>query len=79
MDRPRKSIDPRKIYRNYDNNFLTFTILFSCHLISLLITYFNLSNKRGSWNKPGGGAKVAKSINVEVGILQLELSPFVFK
>ena len=30
-------------------------------------------------NKRGGGAKVAKSINVEVGILQLESSPLVFK
>ena len=42
----------------------------------------HLSNKRGGWNKRGGGAKVAKvakSINVEVGILQLESSPFVFK
>ena len=33
--------------------------------------YSHLSNKRGGWNKRGGGAKVAKSINVEVGILQL--------
>ena len=30
-------------------------------------------------SKHGGGAKFAKSINVEVGILQLESSPFVFK
>ena len=35
--------------------------------------YSHLSNKRG------GDAKVRKSINVEVGILQLESSPFVFK
>ena len=35
--------------------------------------YSHLSNKRG------GGAKVVKSINVVVGILQLESSPFVFK
>jgi hypothetical protein len=34
--------------------------------------YSHLSNKRGGWNKRGGGAKVAKSINVEVRILQLE-------
>ena len=27
-----------------------------------------LSNNRGDWNKRGGRAKVAKSINVEVGI-----------
>ena len=25
-------------------------------------------NKRGGWNKCGGGAKFAKSLNVEVGI-----------
>ena len=30
--------------------------------------YPHLSNSRGGWNKRGGGAKVAKSINVEVGI-----------
>ena len=28
----------------------------------------HLSNNRGGWNKRGWGAKVAKSINVEVGI-----------
>jgi hypothetical protein len=31
-------------------------------------TYSHLSNNRGDWNKRGGSAKVAKSINVEVGI-----------
>ena len=41
--------------------------------------YSHLSNKRGGWNKPGGGAKFAKSKNVEVEILQLVFSPFVFK
>ena len=30
--------------------------------------YSHLSNKRGDWNKCGGGAKVTKSLNVEVGI-----------
>ncbi len=30
--------------------------------------YSHLSNKRGGWNKREGGAKVAKSLNVEVGI-----------
>ena len=30
--------------------------------------YSHLFNKRGAWNKGGGGAKVAKSLNVEVGI-----------
>ena len=28
----------------------------------------HLSNNCGGWNKRGGGAKVAKSVNVEVGI-----------
>ena len=28
----------------------------------------HLFNKREGWNKRGGGAKVAKSLNVEVGI-----------
>ena len=27
--------------------------------------YSHLSNKRGGWNKRGGGAKIAKSLNVE--------------
>ena len=31
-------------------------------------TYSHLSNNRGDWNKRRGGAKVAKSIIVEVGI-----------
>ena len=30
--------------------------------------YSHLSNNRGGWNKREGGAKDAKSINVEVGI-----------
>ena len=30
--------------------------------------YSHLSNSRGGWNKRGGGAKVAKSMNMEVGI-----------
>ena len=30
--------------------------------------YSHLSNKRGAWKKRGGGAKVAKSLNVELGI-----------
>ena len=41
--------------------------------------YSHVSNKRRGWNKRRGGAKVAKSINVDVGILQLESSPFIFK
>ena len=35
---------------------------------NLYSTYSYLSNNLGSWNKRGGGPKVAKSINVEVGI-----------
>ena len=30
--------------------------------------YSHLSNKSGGWNKRGGGAKFAKSLNMEVGI-----------
>ena len=37
-------------------------------LIRYFITYSHLSNSHGGWNKRGEGAKVAKSINVEVGI-----------
>ena len=33
-----------------------------------LLHYSHISNKRGGWNKRGGGAKAAKSINMEVGI-----------
>ena len=33
----------------------------------MMNTYSHLSNSRGGWNKRGGGAKVAKSIDVEVG------------
>ena len=32
------------------------------------LTYSHLFNKRGAWNKHGGGAKVAKLLNVELGI-----------
>ena len=32
------------------------------------VTYSHLSNKCGGCNKRGGGAKFAKSLNVEVGI-----------
>ena len=34
---------------------------------ALLLTS-HLFIKRGGWNKRGGGAKVAKSLNVELGI-----------
>ena len=33
--------------------------------LSLNPVYSHLFNKRGAWNKQGGGAKVAKSLNVE--------------
>ena len=32
------------------------------------ILYSHLSNKRGGWNKRGGEAKIAKSLNAEAGI-----------
>ena len=35
--------------------------------------YSHLSNNRGGWNKRGGRAKVAKSINVEGGIFWKKL------
>ena len=34
----------------------------------MICPYSHLSNSRSVWNKHGGGAKDAKSINVEVGI-----------
>ena len=34
----------------------------------LKIMYSHLFNKREGWNKRGGGAKFAKSLNVQVGI-----------
>jgi hypothetical protein len=37
------------------------------YLMKLMIYYSHLSNKRGGWNKHGGGAKFAKSLNVELG------------
>ena len=37
-------------------------------LFSYAGSYSHLSNSQGGWNKRGVGAKVAKSINVEVGI-----------
>ena len=37
--------------------------------------YSHLSNKRGAWNKRGGVAKFAKSLNVDVGI-NVELGIF---
>ena len=34
----------------------------------LFVIYSHLSNKHGNWNKHTGGAKVVKSLNMEVGI-----------
>ena len=43
--------------------------MFPPTLLFGLILYSHLFNKRGAWNKRGGGgAKVAKSLNVELGI-----------
>ena len=33
--------------------------------MTFINVYFHLSNKRGNGNKSGGGAKVAKSLNVD--------------
>ena len=41
--------------------------------------FSHLSNKRGGWNKRRGGAKNAKSKNMEVEVLQLESSSFLFR
>ena len=38
------------------------------HLYFVQKVYSHLFDKRGGWNKRGGGAKVAKSLNMEVGI-----------
>ena len=37
-------------------------------LLSWIRIYSHLSNNRGGWNKRGGEAKIAKSLNVEAGI-----------
>ena len=44
------------------------TVILLSYLSSSLATYSHLSNNREGWNKRGGGAKAAKSINIEVGI-----------
>jgi hypothetical protein len=36
--------------------------------VAIYPPYSHLSNKRGGWNKRGGGAKFAKALNMEVGI-----------
>ena len=42
---------------------------FTAKLFVATFDYSHLSNNRGGWNKREGGAKAAKSINVEVGII----------
>ena len=42
--------------------------LIKSHIYIFFDWYSHHFNKRGGWNKCGGGAKVAKLINVEVGI-----------
>ena len=68
---------PRSSFK-LSRRFIPVSMLFLV-LSKRTIAYSHLSNKGGGWNKRGGGAKVARSIIVEVGILQLESSPFVFK
>ena len=41
--------------------------------LNSLAIYSHLSNKRGGWNKRGRGAKFAKSLNMEGGILWKKL------
>ena len=43
-------------------------LIFRWQVGEALSKYSHLSNNCGGWNKCGGGAKVAKLINVEVGI-----------
>ena len=45
-----------------------FKIIRSGYNIVFCLIYSHLFNKRAGWNKHGGGAQVAKSLNVEVGI-----------
>ena len=48
---------------------LTFKWIGSTHVFRIFYAqYSHLFNKRGAWNKRGGGAKVAKLLNVELGI-----------
>ena len=43
-------------------------LLLTCNSLTSNIYYSHLFNKRGGWKKRGGVAKVAKSLNMEVGI-----------
>ena len=42
--------------------------MFTVDTHSVLGTYSLIFNSQGGWNKLGGGAKISKSINMEVGI-----------
>ena len=48
-------------------------VLTLLELLENIDKYSHLSNNRGGWNKRGGRAKVAKSINVEGGIFWKKL------
>ena len=50
----------RRRYSRNNNNTSQVNPVFS--------TYSHFSNNRGGWNKRGGEAKIAKSLNVEAGI-----------
>ena len=43
-------------------------LLFPDGLLLPILSYSHLFNKRGAWNKRGGGAKFTKLLNVELGI-----------
>ena len=47
--------------------------------VASVFVYSHLSNKRGGWNKRGGGTKNGKSKIVDVEILEVESSAFVSK
>ena len=50
----------------FDNSYSLLTHFLDFPLWENRINYSHLSNNRGGWNKRGGSAKAAKSINVEV-------------
>ena len=50
-----------------------FNLINGMRPVNVCTAYSHLSNKRGGWNKRGGGAKFAKSLNVEGGILWKKL------
>ena len=54
------------LIQNGLKNYLSCICIFD--LCQTILCLPHLFNKRGAWNKRGGGAKVAKSLNVELGI-----------